>query len=332
MAKRKHQNLEIERQLKHRRKIYQAVAFVVAAVIIMAVSASLWAYRDRQTVLRYDGGRVATTDFRAVWHLEWQNNPAAREAALGSVKSIVALRDRAIYHNVDFTPEERSEAVQSMADWRQFEINNNGFDVMGYISNERLAELFNVGPLHERLLDIYVPHYDVDLEELAELVEEHIEENYHYGMDLQVQILQLSSREEAEEAESLLGTMDFDDLVRQFTEWLEDDMDMPPTASLVSLVPDLEGLAISPEDLEYLFNMEEGEYSHIVELMDFEFGIPVYVIFKMESISEADTDAVTEEMKEALIRVRREEIFVALVQDWVEEANFTINQRGYNSI
>ena len=334
MAKRKQQNLEIERQMQQRKKVYQVVSLIVAAVIIVAVSASLWTFRDRQTVLRYDGGRVATSDFRAVWtlHNQFQGNPAAREAALDSTKAIVALRDRAIYHGVDLTPEEREEAVQNMADWRQWERGNNGFDIMGFISNERLAELFTTEPLNERLLEIYVPYYNVDEEELAELVEEHIEENYHYGMDLQVLFVSLLSWEEIEEAESLIGTMDFAEIVRQFTEDLDEESEIN-TMSLTGLIPVLEGMGISPEDLEYLLEMEEGDYSHIITVMDFDFtGEPVYVIFHMASISEVDVDAVTEEIKEVLVQVRRDEIFFDMVLEWVEEANFTVNQRGYNSL
>ena len=334
MAKRKHQNLEIERQLQQRKKVYQVVGFIVAAIVVMAISASIWAYRDRQTVMRYDGGRVATSDFRAVWELhdQFHRNPAARQAALDSTKAIVVLRDRAVYHNVDLTPEERADAVQNMADWRQWERNNNGFDIMGFISNERLAELFTTSPLNERLQDIYVPYYTPDPEELAELVEEHIEENFHDGMDLQVLFLSLVSYEEINEAYSLVGTMDFVEIVRQFTEEFDEESEINHM-SLTGLIPILEGMGITPEDLEFLLNMEEGEYSHIITVMDFEFtGEPVYVIFKMVSISEADVEAITAEIKEVLVRVRRDEIFFDIVQDWVDEANFTVNQRGYNSI
>jgi len=333
MAKRKQQNVQIERQLKQRKNLYRGIGLLVVAVIAMAIGAGIWAYRDRQTVLRYDGGRVATTDFRASFEWNFQNNPGAREAALDWVKSSVVLRDRAITHNADLTAEERDEAIQTIANWRQEERDmRNGFDAMGYISNERMAELFMTGPIFGRLMDIYVPTYDVNEDELAELVEEHIEENFHYGMDLQVRFIDLASLEEIEEAESMLGTMHFDDIVRQFSDWLEDDDEMPPTSSLIGLMPTLQELGISGEAQEFLLNMEEGEYSHIIELMNFEIGAPIYVLFKMESVSEADMDEVTDTVSENLIQTRRNEIFFELIEDWIEEANFVVNPRGYNSI
>ena len=326
MAKRKKQNIEIERQVKQRKTIFRVVSIAVAAVIVLAVGAGIWTVQDSRWIMRYEGGRVAVSDFRAVLDIGFRNDPAAREAALGSVQAIVAMRDRAIYHGVDLTPEERAHSIAIASERRQERIELFNFDTIRYISNARLGELIFTEPLVDRLKEIYIPTYEIDEDEFAELMEEYVSEEIYRYMDLQVQTILTETREDIEEAYSLLGTVDFEDLVRQFTEGFEEDSEVEPVLAMEFV----DMFEFDPDDRKHLLYLEAGEYSRIMRgVVE---GLEFFFIFRMVSREEPDLVTLTAELREEFVELRRSEIFDELVADWIEAANFTINQRGYDRV
>ena len=326
MAKRKQQNLEIERQVKKRKFVFRTVSAIVAAVIVIAVAAGIWTVQDSRWLMRYDGGRVAVTDYRALMHFWFENNPMWHDMAVNSVQQITMVRDRARMHNVDLTTEERAAAEQEMHNVRESMRADFGWDVIQYITDARLAELFETGPLVERLMNIYVPVYNVDEAEFAELLEEYLADAIYEYMNMQALMVITESLEEIEEAEALVGTMDFEDIVRQFTEGLEEDDEIEP----VSPVDFANMLEFTQDQRDNLFYLEEGEVSEIIAYT--EDGMTWYFLFKMVSREEADVSAITADFRADFIEGRRRRTFDELVAEWVEAANFTMNRRGLNTL
>ncbi|MCL2528101.1 MAG: hypothetical protein FWE42_06720 [Defluviitaleaceae bacterium] len=337
MANRKQQNLEIERQLKHRQYVFRGVAFAITAILLVAAAIGIWTVQDRRWVMSYDGGRVASGDFRLMFHHTFEGNEAARSAALESLQAIVVLRDRAISHNVDFTPEERQEADEIAAGIRQqWYWPGNGGDMIRYINDRRIGELFFTTPLVERLLDIYEPGYDLDEEEFAEMFEEYVETNLHNHTDMQILFIARDTEEEMEEIEAMLETMTFEEVVRETSEWLEPGAEIDTFAltdiETGGILAQLQML--SPEDREVLLGLQEGETSHTVMAWDFEFtGEPFFVKIHMVSRGPDPTiEEVEASYRERIINERRNAAFFDRVMTWVEEANFVINERGYNTV
>jgi len=331
MAKRKQQNVELERQLKQRKMIFRMISILVAAVIVFAIGFGIWTVQDSRWVFRYDGGRVSANDFRAVFDIHWQSNPQARDIALQNLQQIVTLHDRAEYHGVDFTPEEREQAIQD-ANWeiRMERTFQWGFDPFTYISDERLAELFFIGPLIERLMDIYIPAANVtyDEEEFAQLLEVYLEEELHRHLDLQVMPLILETREEIEEAYSLIGTMGFDEIIHQFIPGIDEDDEL--TMSAVDLAAWMEH---QPEDMEYILDMQPGDYTRIIVLTDeWDEEFSLYMLLHAVSRVEPDAAAAEANFREEHIEEIRGDIFSTMLLEWVDEANFRLNRRGYNAV
>jgi len=331
MAKRKHQNLEIERQLKQRKRVSQVVALVVAAVILVAIGVGIWTIQARRWVLRYDGGRVATADFRAILDMEFGGNPQAREAALGSLQQIVTLMNRAEQHGIALTPEEREESEAMAESWRQsISWETGGFDAIGYIDNSRIAELFSTGTLAVQLMDLYVPDYDVDEEEFNEIFEEYIETGIYGHMDMHVLDLFVATYEEIEEAYSMLETHSFEDILIQFSPHRYPEGEEIEPTPLSDPFGELTNMGFFEEDIEHVLNLEAGEVSRIIMLNDAD-G-PIWVLIKMVSRVEPDMDEALNSRRELHILERRNEIFVSMVEEWTEEANFRVLERGYNSV
>jgi len=334
MANRKQQNLEIERQLKKRKFASRIIAFVVIAVLVAAIVIGIWTVQDRRWIMRYDGGRVAAADFRAFWHVNFENNPAAREAAMTSLQGITLLRDRAIEHGVDFTPEEREEAEFWAAAMRAEHIHFNQFDAFYYITDARLAELFHTSSQFARLVDIYEPHYDLDEEEFADLWDEHIEENLHDYWDIQVNIFVSQEPEEIEEALLMLELYTFEEVMRMLNDWMDDDTEIEPMplTGEQGLMGAFQQMFISPDDTEHVLALQEGETSHRIDLFDMELGNQVFVLVNVLSRDDdIDIDELRVEYREAFIWAGRSALFEERVMGWIDDANFVINQRGYNT-
>ncbi|MCL2361587.1 MAG: hypothetical protein FWC73_07230 [Defluviitaleaceae bacterium] len=344
MAKRKHQNLEIERQLKHRRLIFRIITLCVAAILLVAIGMGIWTVQDRRWAMRYDGGRVSTSDFRAMMDLQFEgaiDDPAARSAAVTTLQGITMILDRANTHNISLSTEEWDEAVLNAENTRmQIQMSWGGFDGIGYITNERIAELFNTGPLISGLMDIYVPTYDIDEEAFTEMWEEYQETSIHNFWDIQINIVELETEELAQEAYEAVGTMPFVDLIRQFTPWMDEDFEIEPSALTNDLetgawgmLAIMEQMWLSPEDAEFLLEMQAGETSHIIELFNMEMGQPTYVLVYVVSRDDnVDLDAAEAVLRNNWTEEGRGETFHELVLTWVEEANFRINERGYNTV
>ena len=341
MANRKQQNLEIERKLKKNKLFYRGIAIVIAALILAGIGLGVWIAQDSRWVLRYDGGRVAAADFRAILDIEfeglWQHpSPMARAAAMDALQARVALIDRANALGLGFTAEERADAEATMQEWRERDFTHPDFgDIIRYISTSRMADLFHTEPLVDRLMDHYVPAAGIaiDQEEFDEIFASHVEDNYYDHMDVRMQLVVFDSLEEAEEAYEAVGTMDFEALVRQFNPWIEDDVEIEisPLMGAEGLMHVLHDMGMSEEDYEHLMGLGLGETSHIVELFDFNFGMPMYVLFYVVSIDEFDLDEVAAGLRADMVEERRNEVFRDYVMQWVEEANFRINRRGYEA-
>jgi len=340
MAKRKQQNLEIERQVKKRQLIFRIVAIGIAAIFLAATAIGIWTVQDRRWIMRYDGGRVATADFRVIFDRQFENNPAARSAAIQTLQGLVMIIDRAEEHDMILTAEERAEHDEAERAGREELRQFQGFDHFAYISVERTVDLFHTGPLIDRLIDLYVPTYTIDEEEFDEIWEAHEENDFQDFWDIQTIFLFLESEDEIIEAYGLIDTMPFEDLIRQFDVWVDDETEITP----MGLTPDheqgqgglltaLQQMMLSEEDREALLALQAGETSGIIEVLNMEIFEPAYIIVHVLSRDdEVDLNEAKNIVRDNMILAGRHETFHELVLTWVEEANFRINQRGYNNV
>jgi len=340
MAKRKQQNLEIERQLKHRQFVFRIVAIAIAAIIVVATAIGIWTVQDRRWIMRYDGGRVATGDFRVIFERQFENEPAARSAAMTSLQGIVLMIDRAEQHGFQLTAEERAEHDEAERIGREELRQQEGFSRYAYISVERTVDLFHTGPVFERLMNYYVPTYTIDEELFTEIWEEHEANDFHDFWDIQTIFLFLESEDEILEAYALIDTMPFEDLIRQFDVWVDDETVIEP----MGLTPDheighggllnaLRQMMLDPEDEEFLLAMQEGESSHIINVRNMDtFEMNYLIVHVVSRDDDVDLNEIENTLRDALTEIGRRETFHEMVLEWVEEANFRINQRGYDTV
>ena len=162
----------------------------------------------------------------------------------------------------------------------------------------------------------------------------------HNHWDVEVMFLALEDMDLMQEAYAQVGTVDFADIVREHSEWLEDDdeVEIHQLTGPTGLLGMLEEMMLSAESREALLEMEAGEVFGPVVLHDWDqmtgnvspFEIMIYIVSRDDEIvlSEVETD-----LRERMINARRADVFNDLViEDWVEEANFRINQRGYDTV
>jgi len=117
------------------------------------------------------------------------------------------------------------------------------------------------------------------------------------------------------------------------TEIIPMDLTNDPETGHGGLLSGLQQMWLSPEDEEALLALQEGETSGIIELFDFDIGQPIYVIINVVSRDDdVDLDEAEGILRNMAIMEGRQEVFHELVLSWVEDANFRVNQRGYNTV
>jgi hypothetical protein len=97
---------------------------------------------------------------------------------------------------------------------------------------------------------------------------------------------------------------------------------LPFSGSILSLVNTF-GLQ---EHSDELFALEEGQLSSAIE-----FGAGEYLLFFMQERPGIDEEEAEEMFREQLVMERRADMFTEMLDQWVEDANYTINQRALNA-
>ena len=331
----KKRNLEIERKLSQRRVTSTIIMFVIIGVILAGLVFQIWSVQNRRWVMRFEGERVATSDFRFLTFMEHDNE----ESALNLLKMVTLLEQRGERHGVGLTSEEREMTTIIGNSTRWNVIDQYGVDRINFITDERIGEIFAVLDfVYPRLLDVYVPTYTPSGAEFEEELAIYLltAPNIHAQTEAIV-----IARDSAEELESvremaLLGEMSFAELEAQYNMFgfiasEEEGLAGTQTQSTGDIVR-ARGLIdwmgnISPE-AEIILGLQEGEISPVMRVPDMFVG-EVYIIVYMQSRTEATEEEIIESFTERFALSRRYEIFFEMLEQMVEYSDITINHRVY---
>jgi len=315
---RKKRNVEIERQKKRQRRSLMGIMFAIGLVIILAIAWVAWDAQSRRWILTFDGERIATGDMRffmdtfTLFGMEDEAKEMAREELLNAL----TLMNRAEMHGVGLTAEERTQLEEEFADQVQWMGAN-------YISVARVAELFGVGPLQQRLMEIYVPEDDFtpDPVEFAAGLIEYIDNNAHGYSTYDVQYIVFNDPTEAATVFGMVNDYDFEELIREHSIYYSEEWGIT-TMDVRQMIEDF---WVGDEDAEILMGLQEGQ-SHMVQLDEY------FVIVQMHDRSEADVTIMEENFRTNFATSRRAEIFSDYIQSWRDATEYTFNDRALDSL
>lgn len=323
MEIRKKRNFEIERRKKQKRRTFTGVLIVLIILAVVVFCYAIWDMQNRRTIMTFKGTRVATTDFRffnLMQALQGESpNELTRDVAMESLIHTMVVRDRAERHNISVTSDEIAELMQYAADLRE-QINWQSPGALNFISDRRIAELSSIWGLHEQLMDIYVPGYDIDEFEVEQRLQEHLEASLEFLTEREVKYIASSDFSALENirAEFNAGA-DFDALRREhsifFDPEVEATMDFWDFLTLYEIW----------DGWMDMLPLEAGEVSEIFEANDTFF----LVLIKSRGIDEEVLEEEGVVFRENHIAQRRTEVFAEVLDEWIENAEYTINERAF---
>ncbi|MCL2577026.1 MAG: hypothetical protein FWE27_03115 [Defluviitaleaceae bacterium] len=339
MESRKKRNQQIERKKRAERRIGTAIVVVIIAMITVGIAYAVWDTMNRSTVMTFNGERVPTSDFRyfhAMSGAEPQNEEMRQTAVDGMLRTLVVL-DRAERHGLSISAEEKAEFEERAAGMR------DTFTMMGInirsTSDKRMVDFMSVGDLFEKeqmwpgpLFSLVMEHYVSDREPDQADLDEHLEglrddiieaareKNFRYIANESWDSLWDAWNEFNDEEAG------FSELMRRYHEPQFDEFEEPidNPLGLWDFVMQFEAW----DHWQTINEMQEGEIS-----MPMQFGELSFIVEMYESVvDEERVEEITLSVAEGFINEFREDAFFDLIEQWVSEANYQLNERALSRI
>jgi len=267
---------------------------------------------------------------------EPQNEEMRQTAVDGMLRTLVVL-DRAERHGLSISAEEKAEFEERAAGMR------DTFTMMGInirsTSDKRMVDFMSVGDLFEKeqmwpgpLFSLVMEHYVSDREPDQADLDEHLEglrddiieaareKNFRYIANESWDSLWDAWNEFNDEEAG------FSELMRRYHEPQFDEFEEPidNPLGLWDFVMQFEAW----DHWQTINEMQEGEIS-----MPMQFGELSFIVEMYESVvDEERVEEITLSVAEGFINEFREDAFFDLIEQWVSEANYQLNERALSRI
>jgi len=331
MQSRKKHNLEIEKQKKAQRRIQSFIFGGIILAIVAVIGYFIWDAIDRRWIMTFEGERIPTNELRLLAELNsTEINAQTRQPLIDLMVQNLTIMDRAASHNIAMTATEREEFLNTpfspdLPDM-PMQVFVDHLVSAGYANEDRVIEFLNTGagdPLVRGLVDIYEPHYEVDFEEFDELFDQFWDSNAFSYSDMEVRYigsLHPELLEELLEDRERLN-QDFDQIAEEYCEFYLEEFGVV----ILSVATFIEAFGIYEPALIYA--LQEGEFTET-----FISGVNGFFIVQMYSrYDHTSREEVEAELLEEFIFDRRlGNFWENHLQIWMEEANYSVNNRTLN--
>jgi len=306
--------MEIERQLKQKQHLIVAVFIAIGVVIVAAVAWAIFINIATRHIITFQGERIPTDELRLFASLV-EPGEGANELALNELVTTLVILDRAENAGFYMTEEEMDESL----------INATMFfgDSGTRVDMERIAELMGSWSfLVPHLVDYYVPTYELNPEEFAEGLAEYIEINSSLYSEFYVRYIVSQNFDDMILAEDRLAAgEDFENLIHELS-----IIDTEEAETLVHSAFELMQFLEDWADWEAITELQEGEVSRII------MGNGLFFLVEMYERIDATHEEMEESFREQFTRSRREAAFVDMLTNWVDNADYTVNERALRRI
>ena len=330
MQSRKKQNLEVERKIKQQKRMYAAVFAAICLAVVIVIGWVVWDTQNRRFIMTFNGERIETGDFLFISMLDGRPlDGFTRYAILDELLSVLTIMDLAERYGDGFTDEEQIANEELGASWRLW-VDQETPGALGFIDNRRMGEFLNLhANVVPRLIDRLITDADIDAafddEMFREGLESHIAFLIEQGMEVYVKYMAQDTMESHQEAVVYLTA--------------DDDFDFDDIASRHCVL----GTGLEPislHEFEELFGVHVDDLQAGLPVGQFSFtfspefhGSGYYLIFYVYEHVEPDLelDEIEQEFLEFYVQNLRESIFLERVPGWVEEAEYELNYRVFDT-
>jgi hypothetical protein len=311
---------EWKQQKKKRKQMAWLAVFLVVAILAGSFAAYGYNQYQKSYVMVFEGERISANDLRfTILTVLFNDFDDPKSEALDRLIETLTLTHRAKTEGIVLTEEEKTElqqwAVEYMSMYGMYGIDTS------FITNERVAEILATETYFEKLLEIYTADVVIDEvafnEALADYKEnnkmDYYEMNVKYAFNENHDDLAFGLLEIAE------GLIDFDELTAIYSVTYDEEEGVTTAA--------LWQLGLTPEESNRIAALNVGDISEIFELEN-----GYFLVVEVESKTIPPDAEVEENFREAFTMQRKLEAFNVLLNEWKAQANYTINQKGYDAL
>jgi hypothetical protein len=311
---------ELKQKKKQRKQITIIGLIAGAALIVLTFGLYGLNQFNKSYVMTFEGKRVSVNDFRFTL-ISTMNSESEdhKSEAFDLLLETLVLISRGEAEGVELTDDDKGNMLSWAGQYKSQFTSNYGMD-MSFITTERVAEILSTEVYFENLMQKYTVDLVIDEEELEQAFQEYKENNKTEYYDMQFKYAYNLDREALETARNEVeeGNLTFDELV-------ETQSVLYDAEEGIQTWP-LSWIDVSKEDAERLAAMEVGEMSDVMET---ESNYPLIVQVESKEIP-ADEDLM-ENFRESYELRKRQEAFKLYVDEWKKEADYTVNQKGYDA-
>ena len=321
MESRKKRNLEIERVKRKKRLVFTGILSCLIVLAVAALAYAIWDINDRRTIMTLNGERVPTTDFR-FFHSMQQLPPGeeAQQMALDELTTTLLILERAEQHGVGATQQEINDLLEEAREMRRWhaEATPGG---LNFISERRIAEIMAAWmTVMPRLIDIYMADFTPDEQEYLEFIELVTEFSRPNATEVMVKYISSDDWFVLDDVvHEFADGADFDDLIRRYSSTFTED-----SLQAVDLIDFSQMYPGWGDDLVLVFDVPEGELSHIIEID----GKYFILLVEEVTVDEENLQSMIDMQSEHFINEARMEAFEQVTLSWIDQANRQVNQRA----
>ncbi|MDR0273024.1 MAG: hypothetical protein LBI27_06885 [Clostridiales bacterium] len=266
---------------------------------------------DDEIILVFEGTEVSAGDMRFFVEILGDS----REIALQSLLTTMVILERGELHGVLPTEDEMVEFLGIASGMREYleMVVPGGMD---YISDERIAQIYSIDSVAMRLMDIYVD-FIPDEDEINEYMDDNMDEIILYSTDMSFKyIITYDANDIAEAHSSLEAGMDFDEANVEFNVFHE-----MVGIEIIEYMDFLENYT-NWEHHEVLADLEMGEYTEVLEVQ----GMFFIALMYEKSLNPEMLEENIGYIRSLFIDERRNQLFSDMVAQWIEEADYSVNE------
>jgi hypothetical protein len=310
-----------------------AIFGVIAAAVLVVAGFGLYGLSEfnKSYVMTFEGKRISNNDFLfSIMSVLFSDTEDPKADAFDQLLEVLVLESRARGEGISLTDEDRAD-MESWAAELQNMYAMNGLD-MSFISTGRIAEILATEVYYEQLMDIHTADLEINQADFERAFADYMENNkadyyemtFKYAFNLFPEMLEEAKaelgtvREVDGESEEEATVFTFDDLVAEQCVMYDPEQGIN-TALLWQL-------GLSEEDARIAVGLEEGDVSPV-------FIVDDYALLLQVATKNIPPDGDVEaDFRERFTSERRAEAFRAIIQTWKTEADYTLNQRGYDAV
>ena len=325
MSKKRIEAKEWKRKKKQQKNIQRLVVAAICTAAVLGFAFIGWDMWSRAFVMTFEGQRIPASEME-FFSIFADGTGDPTQQALDHLTHYLLIDQAARRRNISLSEEERAEVEVSVNELLEM------FEMLGMpapnVSSDRMADLLSIDFLTERLMDLYIGDIQIDEAEFEEALEEFLFNHRSDFIDMELSFVHIEGVERAHELHSeflLTDPDDYNDLIlNTMQEQIGEPVDEVPTITLNDLRQEQ---SFEPWEIHYLSTLPVGNFSEPMQV-----GENDFIIFVVDYVDTPSDEEISEVFMEEYQIVQRHIAFSAIVEEWLEEADIEVNQRGINAI